>query len=116
MSQITLKITVKEDNATIGITLEGRVAGPWAAELDRVWVDAAPQLESRKLILDIRNVTYADAAGLATLRAIYAQTQARVAAGTPWTEYLAGEIKDGKTDENGENKEGVEHGSFAGHS
>ena len=91
-SQVTLKITLKENDETIGITLEGRVAGPWAAELSRVWVDTAPRLVSRQLILDISNVTYADGAGLEALRVIYAQTQARVSAGTPWTEYLAGEI------------------------
>ena len=94
MSRLTLKITLKENDRTIGITLEGRVAGPWAAELSRVWVDTAPRLESRKLNLDISNVTYADGAGLEALRAIYAQTHARVSAGTPWTEYLAMEIKE----------------------
>ncbi len=98
MSRVTLKITVQENDKTIGITLEGRVAGPWAAELSRVWVDTAPRLNSRRLILDISNVTYADAAGLGALRTIYSETEARVAAGTPWTEYLAGEIRDAKLD------------------
>jgi anti-anti-sigma regulatory factor len=98
MSQHTLKITVKESDKTIGITLEGRVAGPWVAELSRVWVETAPHLESRQLILDIRNVTYADAAGLEALRGICAQTRPLVAAGTPWTEYLAGEIKEKESD------------------
>lgn len=112
MSQVTLKITVQQSDKEIEITLEGRVAGPWVAELQRVWVETAPQLESRKLILDIRNVTYADAAGLKALRAIYAGTQAEVAAGTPWTEYLAEKIKNTKP---GSVDEEVEHGSLAEH-
>ena len=109
MSQVTLKITLTESDKTIGITLEGRVAGPWADELSRVWVETAPQLKSRKLILDISNVTYADGAGLQALRVIYAQTEARVAAGTPWTEYLAEEIKEKRS--NGVDEE-VAHGSL----
>ena len=58
--------------------LEGRVAGPWASELDRVWVETASRLASRKLIIDLHNVTYADAAGKDVLRTIYAQTHADI--------------------------------------
>ncbi|HTV05985.1 MAG TPA: hypothetical protein VME86_11505 [Acidobacteriaceae bacterium] len=94
MSQVTLKITLKKNDKTVGIKLEGRVAGPWAVELDRVWVETAPQLNSRKLILDITDVTYADAAGLKTLRAICAQARAHIAASSLWTKYLAGEIQE----------------------
>ena len=72
--------------------LEGRVAGPWASELDRVWVETAPQLSSKKLIIDLHNVTYADATGKQVLRNIYAQTQAELIASTPWTQFLAEEI------------------------
>ena len=77
----------------MGITLEGRVAGPWVAELSRVWVETVPQLNSRKLVLDLRNVTYADFAGTEALKTIYAQSQARLVAGSPWTEYLAEQIR-----------------------
>ncbi len=83
--------------------LEGRVAGPWASELDRVWVETAPQLASRKLIIDLHNVTYADAAGKQVLRNIYTQTHAEVVATTPWTQFLAEEITANKV-------EGLEEG------
>jgi hypothetical protein len=72
--------------------LEGRVAGPWASELDRVWVDQAPHLGSRKLVIDLHNVTYADAAGKDVLKAIYAQTQAEFVTNTPWASFLAEEV------------------------
>jgi hypothetical protein len=72
--------------------LEGRIAGPWAIELDRVWVETAPRLASRKLIIDLHNVTYADAAGKQVLRAIYNQTHADLIANTPWTRFLVEEI------------------------
>jgi hypothetical protein len=76
----------------IEMRLEGRVAGPWAVELDRVWVEKAPQLASKKLIIDLHNVTYADAAGKQVLRAIYNQTKANLIANTPWTQFLAEEV------------------------
>ena len=73
--------------------LEGRITGPWAAELGRLWEHTAPALADRKLSLDLRGTTYADAAGMRNLKAIYAQTQADILAGTPWTRYLADEVK-----------------------
>jgi anti-anti-sigma regulatory factor len=106
MSHLMLRISVYEYETKIGITLEGRVAGPWVAELSRVWVETAPQLNNRELILDIRNVTYADAAGVEALKAIYAQSQARLITGSLWAEYLAKEITDNKPA--GANEE-VEH-------
>lgn len=106
MSQLTLKITQQENEKSIEITLEGRVAGPWVAELSRVWVEAAPYLSSRELILDIRNVTYADRAGTDALKAICTQSQARLITGSPWTEYLAEAIRKGKLNDGNEE---VEH-------
>ena len=72
--------------------LEGRVAGPWASELNRVWVETAPQLASKKLIIDLHNVTYADVTGKKVLKDIYEQTNAELVANTPWTQFLAEEI------------------------
>jgi hypothetical protein len=82
--------------------LEGRVAGPWASELDRVWLDTAPRLASKKLIIDLHNVTYADATGKQVLSTIYAQTQATFITNTPWAQFLAEEVtgnKSSKTEE-----------------
>jgi anti-anti-sigma regulatory factor len=82
--------------------LEGRVAGPWASELDRVWLDTAPRLASKKLIIDLHNVTYADATGKQVLSTIYAQTQATFITNTPWAQFLAEEVtgnKASKTEE-----------------
>lgn len=88
----TLKITIQNDEKEVSITLEGRVAGPWVAELNRVWVDLAPQLKNRTLSIDLRNVIYADASGKQVLREIYAQTHARLIASSPWAQFLAEEI------------------------
>jgi len=72
--------------------LEGRVAGPWASELDRVWVETAPRLTDKKVVIDIHNVTYADEAGKQVLRTIYSQTHAAFITNTPWAQFLAEEV------------------------
>ncbi len=72
--------------------LDGRVAGPWANELNRVWVETAPRMTSKKLVIDLHNVTYADATGKEVLRAICDQTHAVLIANTPWTQFLAEEV------------------------
>jgi ABC-type transporter Mla MlaB component len=91
-SQDTLRITFEETEHAMKLRLEGRVAGPWAEELSRVWVERAPQLASKKLSIDLHNVTYADAGGKQVLRTIYAQTRAELIASTPWTQFLAAEV------------------------
>ena len=87
-----LRIYFEENANAIVIKLEGRVAGPWATELGRLWEEKAPALAQKKLALDLRGTTYADAGGINVLRAIYSQTEAAILTGTPWTEYLAEEV------------------------
>lgn len=93
MSQDTLRITLQDDEKRMTITLEGRVVGPWAEELGRVWVEAAPRLGARKLVLDLRNVTYVDAGGKSALRTISSATGAELVTSTPWSQYLAGQVR-----------------------
>lgn len=92
-----MRITIQETSEALEMRLEGRVAGPWASELDRVWVEAAPRLQSKKLVIDLHNVTYADANGKQVLRDIYAQTRAELVATTPWTQFLVEEVTASKT-------------------
>jgi len=87
-----LRITVEENAEAMVLKLEGRVAGPWADELSRFWQETAPSLAVKKLLLDLRGTTYADASGMQVLQAIYSQTGASILAVTPWTQYLADEI------------------------
>jgi len=88
----TLRITFQDTDEAVEMRLEGRLAGPWASELDRVWVDTAPRLAAKRLIIDLHNVTYADAAGKNVLKTIYAQTRAEFVANTPWSKFLAEEV------------------------
>ena len=94
-----LRITTNETPETVVITLEGRIAGPWAAELSRVWVETAPRLASRKLSLDLRNVTYADVSGETGSQGnLLPDRTPSLLPSTPWTQYLAEVIKNSSTD------------------
>jgi hypothetical protein len=93
-SHHTLRISIHEDESTVDITLDGRIAGPWVAELGRVWLETAPRLASRKLSIDLRNVTYADVRGKQVLRDICSLAKAELLTSTPWTQYLAADVKD----------------------
>jgi hypothetical protein len=87
-----LRITIHEGDGEMEIKLEGRVAGPWVAELSRAWVEMAPLLASRKLSLDLRSVTFADAVGTQALKDIYTLTGAELVADTPWAQSLVEQI------------------------
>jgi len=92
MSQQVLRITLEEKSDAVVLKLEGRLAGPEAVELGRVWEEKAPGFAEKKLSLDLRETTFADPGGIRILQAIYSQTGAAILAGTPWTEYLAEEV------------------------
>lgn len=87
-----LRITVEEKPEAVVIKLEGRVAGPWAAELGRLWEEKASAVACKRLSLDLRETTFADADGMRVLKAIYSRTGAAFLTGTPWTQYLAEEV------------------------
>lgn len=76
----------------VTLKLEGRVAGPWVAELSCVWAEIGPELNSRTLSIDLKDTTYADAAGIEVLREIHSAGHAELRANSPWTQYLAEEI------------------------
>jgi hypothetical protein len=90
----TFRVTVQRAADVMEMRLEGRVAGPWAEELNRVWVETASRSVPKKLTIDVENVTYADARGKQVLRGIYAQTKVKLVASIPWTQFLAAEVAD----------------------
>ena len=107
MGQHTLRISIQENEQTIGFILEGRVAGPWVAELKRAWTELIPRLCGKKVSLDLRNVTYTDASGKCVLCEIFSRTKADLLTSSPLTQYLAEEIRNSK--KNGEESERGNH-------
>jgi hypothetical protein len=90
---MTLRISIEPKESSIAIILEGRIAGPWAAELDRTWSELAPSIgTAQKVSINLSNATYADENGIRVLHKIYSQTSAELITNTPWTQYLADEV------------------------
>jgi len=89
-----LRITIHEpeETATMQMTLVGRVAGPWAMELDRVWAETFPRVGKRRLTIDLSDVTYADAIGKSVLVRMLSYGNAEVIAGSLQSYDLAQEV------------------------
>ncbi len=51
------KISVVESRSQRRLVLEGRLVDPWTAELETAWRKAGDQLQGRKLVIDLANVT-----------------------------------------------------------
>jgi len=67
-----LRITVAGKSAvTVHLLIEGRLVGPWVAELQAAVLSA--NLPARRICLDLAAVHFADAAGLALLHELLDQ-------------------------------------------
>jgi hypothetical protein len=89
---MALRITVHERESSIEVTLEGRLAGPWVAELSKAWRETAPRLVSKRLIINLHNLTYSNEDGKQVLREIVAQTSAEILTSDPLMKHFAQEI------------------------
>ena len=88
-----LRITINEEAAKVILKLEGRIVGPWTAELDRTWHSLGPSLDGRKLAVDLCGVSYIDHEGRKLLAEMYRETGAQLQTNTPLTEYFAQEAR-----------------------
>jgi anti-anti-sigma regulatory factor len=61
------KISIVEDGRQRVLILEGRLASPWTTEVENAWKTAGEHLQGRKLVVDLRNVTFISADGESTL-------------------------------------------------
>lgn len=51
------KISIVETRHQRRLVLEGKLVPPWTAEVESAWRSAGEQLQGRKLIIDLTNVT-----------------------------------------------------------
>ncbi len=58
-----LRITTAEGPSATTFRLEGKLAGPWVKELEECWRSGAGAEGQRGLRIDLREVTFIDAAG-----------------------------------------------------
>jgi anti-anti-sigma regulatory factor len=97
-----LKITTSEDAQTSTMKLEGKIAGAWVPEFSRSWDSLAASLGSRQARLDLRGVTFVDAAGQQLLRQIYEQTRAEFLADSPLVAYFVAQATQHSSNHAGE--------------
>jgi len=93
MGQQVLRISIQENDNTIGFTLVGRLAGPWVTELERAWAEVAARLDGKKLSLDVRDLTYSDATGKRVLREMFKRSRTEFITHSDWSHHLAEEIR-----------------------
>lgn len=74
-----LRVTTTNQNQTITLKLEGKLAGPWVQEVTRVWVDTAQSPRS-DYVVDLRSVTFIDNPGKALLTTMSRQGAQLIAA------------------------------------
>jgi hypothetical protein len=61
------KISIVDTQGQRRLVLEGTLVRPWTAEVETVWRSAGEQLQGRKLIIDLTNVTLISRDGENTL-------------------------------------------------
>jgi anti-anti-sigma regulatory factor len=66
-----LRITAHDNPRVLTLRLEGRLEGPWAAELERCWKSTLASLYKPKVRVDLTGVTFIDSAGKARLAAMH---------------------------------------------
>ena len=66
-----LRITAHDSPRVLTLRLEGRLEGPWAAELEKCWKATLASLCKPKCRVDLTGVTFIDSAGKARLAAMH---------------------------------------------
>jgi hypothetical protein len=91
-----VRVTIQQANGD-GVTMqiEGKVAGANVSALKSAWLELAPSLGEKKLLVDLRGVTHVDEPGRKLLAEIHDRTSAEFAADTPLTKYFAEEAQRG---------------------
>jgi len=86
-----LKITTLTKSESTALRLEGRLAGPWVAVLERCWDSIAGTTTNHPPSVDLSAVTYVDSDGKDLLRKLHQQGAQLIATGC-FTRCLVNEI------------------------
>ncbi len=76
-----LRITTHDHPGCLTFQLEGKLAGPWVGELEDCWQKTLAGRARPVVRVDLRGVTFLDAAGKTLLAALHARGAEFVAAG-----------------------------------
>ena len=61
------KISIVDTHSQRRLVLEGKLVPPWTAKVESAWRGATDQLQGRKLVIDLSNVTLISTDGENTL-------------------------------------------------
>ena len=56
-AEAMLKISILDTSSQRRLLIEGKLIGPWATELERVWRQATVDLNDRALVIDVKGLT-----------------------------------------------------------
>ncbi|HEV2177352.1 MAG TPA: STAS domain-containing protein [Terriglobia bacterium] len=87
-----MKITTEQGAEAMTLKLEGKIAGPWVAELERAWQASAASCDKAHITVDLSAVTFIDAEGKKLLAEIH-QQKGRLQAAGCMTRCVVEEIK-----------------------
>ena len=76
-----LRITPKEQDAKLTLSLEGKLAGPWVAELAKAWSEWQGRVQPRDAVIDLRLVSFVDEAGRELLAQLHGEGCALLGSG-----------------------------------
>lgn len=99
-----LRISTIEGTDDIVLRIEGKLIIPWTTELESVWQNIMALLETRSLLLDIRNTTSIDQDGFECLARITQAANAHILADTPLTRQFADRVQQIKVSQEGRRK------------
>lgn len=68
-----LRITTEKSAEASALKLEGRLAGAWVDELERVWSGVTAERIVNQLVVDLCGVVFVDAEGKKLLERMYQQ-------------------------------------------
>jgi len=83
-----LKVTVHDGSAALRIQVEGKLTAPWVEELEHCWHTAKSAAQGKPMVLDLRDLDYADQAGKYLVKWMHSQGVEVVAKSLPGQEWL----------------------------
>jgi hypothetical protein len=90
-SMTMLKITLLDSAEEFRFRLEGKLSGPWVAELRQCWLTASSTTAGRRTVVDLDEVEYVDPSG-ETLLGEMTREGVRLRASTPFMRGVADQV------------------------
>jgi hypothetical protein len=88
---VMFKISIVDSPSKRKLFVEGTLVTPWTTELENVWRGAGQNLDGRKLVIDLSNVTVISQEGENTLLELM-RSGAKFSCGGVLTKYVLGRL------------------------